>query len=140
MAPISTFDAYAENEISYNVAIISNSSLSAFYFNPDDSAFLRFNVTGEDGTTGFCRVAIPKDLLWVENGWTVFVSGKQVEYTIIPDENHTYLFFKYQHSRKTIEIQGTHVIPELPSSFILLLFMLATLLAVIIYRKKNSVK
>jgi len=137
MAPISVFDAYTENRTSYSVNIISNSTLSAFYFNPDDGAFLRFNVTGKDGTTGFCRVTIPKDLLWVENSWTVIVSGEQAEYTTIPDENCTYLFFMYQHSRKTIEIQGTHVIPEFLSLFILPLFTVTTLLAAIVYERKH---
>jgi len=75
--------------------------------------------------------------LWAENSWTVIVSGEQAEYTMIPDENYTYLFFMYQHSKKTIEIQGTHVIPEFPSLFILLLFMLATLLAAIVYERKH---
>ena len=137
MAPISVFDAYTENETSHSVDIISNSTLSAFYFNPDDGAFLRFNVTGKDGTTGFCRVTIPKDLLWVENSWAVIVSGEQAEYTTIPDENYTYLFFMYKHSRKTIEIQGTHVIPEFLSLFILPLFMLTTLLGAIVYERKH---
>jgi parallel beta-helix repeat protein len=137
MASISVFDAYTENEALYSVNIISNSTVSAFYFNPDDGAFLRFNMTGKDGTTGFCRVTIPKDLLWVENSWTVIVSGEQAEYKTIPDENYTYLFFTYQHSRKTIEIQGTHVIPEFPSLFILPLFMLTTLLAAIVYERKH---
>ncbi len=136
-APISVFDAYTENETSYSVDIISNSTLSAFCFNPDDGAFLWFNVTGKDGTTGFCRIIIPKDLLWAENSWTVIVSGEQAEYAMIPDENYTYLFFTYQHSKKTIEIQGTYAIPEFPSLFILLLFMLATLLAVIVYERKH---
>jgi len=77
---------------------------------------LRFNITGEDGTNGFCRVTIPKDLLRVQDGqWSVLVGGEPANYTIIPDENYTYLYFTYNHSAKTVEIQGADVISEFPS-------------------------
>jgi hypothetical protein len=78
--------------------------------------------------------------LWVEDGWTIFVGGEAITgYKIIPDENYTYLYFTYNHSTKTVLIQGTHVIPEFPSFLILPLFMIATLLAVIVYTKKRIV-
>ncbi len=140
VAPINVFDAGAWNGGSYNVDVISNSSVSDFYFNPNKGAFLRFNVTGHDGTTGFSRVTIPKDLLWVEDGWTVYVGDDQVIPTVASDDKYAYLFFTYNHSTKTIEIYGTHAIPEFPSLIILPLFMKVTLLAVIVYKKKNSVK
>ena len=54
------------------------------------------------------------------------------------DENYTYLYFTYNHSTKIVEIQGTQVIPEFPSFLILPLFMIATLLAVVVYRRKHS--
>ena len=141
MAPISIFDAGTWNDISYSVDVVSNSTVSDFYFNPDESAFLRFDVTGENGTLGFCRVTIPKDLLWVEDGWKVYLTWDycivQANHTAITDEHCTYMYFTYNQSRKTVEIQGTHVIPEFPSFLILPLFMTATLLAVIVYRLRN---
>jgi len=140
MAPINLFDAGVWNGIPYNVDVISNSSVSDFYFNPDEGAFLRFNVIGQDGTTGFSRVTIPKDLLWNEDGWTVYVGDDQATPTVALDDKYTYLYFGYNHSTKTIEIRGTHVIPEFPSLIILPLFMIATLLAVIVYKKKSSVE
>ena len=142
MAQISFFDAGTWNDITYYVLIISNSTLSDFYFNPDEGAFARFWVKGETETEtfGFCRVAIPKNLLWVEDGWTVYVGDDQVIPTVASDDKYAYLFFTYNHSTKTIEIYGTHAIPEFPSLIILPLFMKVTLLAVIVYKKKNSVK
>jgi len=139
-APISEFDAGTWNGIAYNVDIVSNSTLSDFYFSPDEGPFLKFNVTGDDGTSGFCRVTIPKDLLWVEDGWTVYVGEESVNYTIIPDENYTYLYFTYNHSTKTVEIQGAHVIPEFPSTIIPPLLMLTTLIATILQKKKRKTK
>jgi len=68
-------------------------------------------VTGSDGTVGFCRVTIPKQLLWAkENEWDVTVDGNQVNYSVLLDENNTYLYFTYQHSTKTVTITGTNVI------------------------------
>ena len=139
MAPISIFDAGTWNGVSYDVDVISNSTVSNFHFNPEEGAFINFNVTGEEGTSGFCRVTIPKSLLWVEDGWTITVGDQPItDYTIIPDENYTYIYFAYNHSTQTVIIQGTHVIPEFPSFLILPLFMIATLLAVIVYRRKYS--
>jgi len=132
------FHAGTWNNIPYTVDIVSNSTVADFSFNPTEEAFIRFNVTGEDGTAGFCKVLIPQDLLWVEDGWAVYVGGQQVDYTVIPDENYTNLYFTFQHSTQTVEIQGTHVITELPSFLILPLFMIATLLAAILYRRKHS--
>ena len=141
MAPFSTFDASVWNETEYFVDVVSNSTVSDFYFNPDEGAFLRFNVTGEDATRGFCRVTIPKDLLWVQDGqWSVLVGGEPVNYTIIPDENYTYLYFTYNHSTKTVEIQGTDVIPEFPSNVLLLGFLVLITIPLIFAQKKRFKK
>jgi len=113
-----------------------------FYFNPDEGAFLRFGVSGETETRGFCRVAIPKDLLWVEDGWTVYYGSVTLDYTTIPYENYTYLYFTYPHYGKcttTVEIIGTHVIPEFSTITILPLFMISTLVAFVL-RKKRGMK
>jgi parallel beta-helix repeat protein len=137
-APINVFDAGIWDGTAYNVDVVSNSTVSGVQFNPSEGALLRFNVTGDDGTSGFCRVTIPKDLLWAEDRqWNVFVGGQPVNYTIIPEGNHTYLYFTYNHSIKTVQIQGTHVIPEFPSFLILPLFMTATLFAIIVSRRKR---
>ena len=63
MAPICLFDAGTWEHTQYFVNCISNSTVSGFYFDPTEGAFLQFNVEGENGTSGFCRVTIPKDLL-----------------------------------------------------------------------------
>ena len=52
-----------ENGTSWTFWTHSNSTVSGFHFNPEEGPFLKFNVTGREGTVGFCRVAIPKNLL-----------------------------------------------------------------------------
>ena len=116
MGPINFFNAGTWNELTYCVDTVSNSTVSDFYFSPNEGAFLRLNVTGMVGTTGFCRITIPKEILWVEDGWIVLVDGEPVGYTLIGDVNHTYLFFTYSHSTHEVKIIGTHVIPPPPDT------------------------
>jgi peptide/nickel transport system substrate-binding protein len=131
MAPYSTFDAGNWNGTPYNVDVVSNSTVSGFHFNPQDGSFLEFNVTGQEGTAGFCRVTIPKNLLWAEDGqWVVLVGGVPItNYTTASDQNYAYLYFTYGHSTKTVQITGTKVIPELPSTTITPLLMILAMLA-----------
>ena len=137
MGPFNTFDAGTWNKVNYYVDVVSNSTVSDFYFNPDEGAFLKFNVSGESGTSGFCQVTIPTDLLWVEDGWTITVGDQPVtNYTIIPNQNYTYLYFTYNHSTQTVIIQGNHVIPEFPSFAILPLLMILTIFAVALVKKR----
>jgi len=120
-------DFYATSE--YHVQIVCNSTISDFQFN---RTAIFFNVTGEDGTLGFCRICVPTDLM--NRNYTVFVNGTGVQYDLLPCSNntHSYLYFTYNHSKQEVII-----IPEFPSFFILPLFMIATLLAVMLYRRKH---
>jgi len=138
MAPFKTFDAGTWSGVTYKVDVVSNSTVSDFYFNPDEGAFLRFNVTGSSGTTGFSRVAIPKQLLWTENAWVVLVDHEPIIPTVTEDDNHTYLYFTYSHSTKTATIIGINAIPEFPSAIILSLFMAFTMLAVAFLKRDIS--
>jgi branched-chain amino acid transport system substrate-binding protein len=135
-SPVYVFEPVWNSKIFY-VVTESNSTVSDYYLNPYEGPFIRFNVTGPPGTVGFCRVAIPKRLLWVENGnWMVLVGGNPVNATVIKeDDYYTYLYFTYNHSTKTVEITGTNVVPEFPATLILPLFLVLTLIAVAITKK-----
>jgi parallel beta-helix repeat protein len=135
MVPIEFFDAGTWEWTSYSVDVISNSTVSDFSFNPDEGALIRFDVEGEEGTTGFCRVTIPKDFLDTEGNWNVLVDGASVTPTVNEDGSNTYLYFTYNHNTKTVEIIGTTAIPEFPSC-IVLPFLFAATLMVILYKKR----
>ena len=64
----------------------------------------------------------------------VTVNGTEVSYTLLPCSNasYSYLYFTYNHSTEQVII-----VPEFLSILILPLFMIATLLAVILYRRKQ---
>jgi len=121
----------------YYVNVISNSSVSNFEWGvglpPPPEIFLSFYVAGSDGSLGFCRIMIPRGLM--NDTYRVFVSNKEVPYTLLPCSNiaHSYLYFTYN-----LSTQEVIIIPEFPSFLILPLFMITTLLAVIVYRRKHS--
>jgi hypothetical protein len=113
-----------------DVQVVSNSTLSDFDFN---GTAILFNVSGANGTTGFCNVCVPTALL---NGTlSVFVNGTQVQYNLLPTSNSSisYLYFTYGHSTEQVII-----VPEFPDSLVLAIFMLATTLAIAIHKKKHS--
>jgi PKD repeat protein len=90
------------------VSVESNSTVSNFIFSQPDKE-ISFNVTGEDGTIGFCNVTIPKALLYGEP-WTVLIDGAPVPTTITENATHNSLYFTYTHSTHEIQIIGTWVI------------------------------
>jgi len=132
MGPFSNFSISYQEE-TYYIATSCNSTISDFQF--DEAAkTVSFNVTGEDGTTGFCRVIIPNTIiedLWQGNP-TILVNGAPVEYRNWTDGTNTYLYFTYSHSEHEVII-----VPEFPSFIILPIFMLTTLIALALYRKRK---
>ncbi len=70
--------------------------------------------------------------MWQDN-YTVLLKGKEWSFGNWTNEESTYIYVNYIHSTHELVI-----IPEFPSFLILLLFMTATLLAVIVYRRKHS--
>ena len=127
MGMFSDFNATSE----YHIQTVCNSSISDLVFN---GTAMSFNVSGGNGTTGFCRICIPTALM---NGtYRVFVNGTEVLPAPLPlpcsNNTHTYLYFTYNHSTQEVTIT-----PELPSYLILPLFMISTILTVIIYRRKH---
>ena len=122
-----------EEQVFY-VVLESNSTVSDFAFDQSDKQ-ISFNVTGSTGTTGFCNVTIPIKLL--DGAFIVLIDNVNTFYKLTLDENHTFLHFLYSYSTHNVKIIGTTVIPEFPSLLILPLFMTATLLAVLICRRKH---
>jgi hypothetical protein len=126
MGMFSDFNANSEQ----HVQTICNSTISDFQFN---GTAIRFNISGENSTAGFCRICIPKALM--NDTFRVFVNGAEIlsppEPLPCSDSTHNYLYFNYTHSTEEVII-----IPEFPSFLILPLFMIATLIAIIVYRRK----
>jgi len=84
---------------------------------------------------GFCRVCIPIDLISppyhiiIDKGQTPVLNNR----TVAENQTHKWIYFAYQHS-----IHEIIIVPEFPSFLITSLFMIATLLAVTVYKIKYS--
>jgi len=121
----------------YPVELKSNSTVSRFQFNATQK-MISFNVTGIDDILGFCNLSLPNSLaqdLWHGN-FTVLVDGKEpITMNTWTDGTYTFICFTYLHSEHEVII-----VPEFPSFLILPLFMIATLLTAIIYKRKQSMQ
>jgi parallel beta-helix repeat protein len=145
MAPFSMSEAGTWNNVTYYVDMITNSTVSDFNFD-QDRKMINLNVTGLGGTDGFSRVSIPKKLLWCESleEWRVHVIGIELPIgwrpTILEDDNYTYIYIPYWHPASysvSIQIEGTYAIPEFPSAILLPLFMIFTLVAFVLRKKRG---
>jgi len=121
-----------------NVNVVSNSTIEDFeYFEPSRTIKMHVSNMTSNQTSGFCRVTIPHTLMNVTNIEVIIDNGTTPllyhNYTLYDNGTHRWIYFVYEHS--TLEIV---IIPEFPSFIILPLFMIATLLAVIVYRKKHN--
>jgi parallel beta-helix repeat protein len=124
MGMFSDFNATLE----CHVQTVCNSSISDFQVN---GTAISFNVSGESGTAGFCRVCIPTALM---NGtYKVFVNGTEVPYSLLSCSNSTYsyLYFTYNHSTQEITI-----IPELPTWTSTLLILTVLTVAIATYKRR----
>jgi parallel beta-helix repeat protein len=138
MGPIHLVNAGVWNETTYPAEIVSNSTISNFYFSESEK-LISFNVTGPNSTTGFCRISIPNELLWCDSPeqWQVWVNNTLIEdRKIIQDTNQTYIYFTYNHSTQNVRITGIHATPEFSAwiSMLLAFFMLSA--AAVVFKRK----
>jgi hypothetical protein len=121
----------------YPVTVNSNSTLLWFDFNQAEKQ-LSLDLTGKTGTSGSCEITFPDGLLW--GTFSLSMDGYDLvegeDYTQTRDGAFYTLHLNYIHSSHTIEIVASDVVPEFPAWMILPLFMTATLLAVMLYRKR----
>jgi len=136
MGMFSDFNATSEQHIQ----TICNSTISGFQFNGTE---IKFTISGQNGTTGFCRICIPKALMG--EAYRIFINGTEISHTLLTDisnNSHSYLYFTYLHSTQELVI-----IPKLLSPFIQPIFIaaivigviiiLSTLLGATIYKRKH---
>jgi len=118
------------------VDVISNSTIEHFdYFESNSTIRIYVSESSVTQTCGFCRVCIKKTLMStpykvvIDDGLTPVISQN---YTLYDNGTHRWIYFAYTHSTHKIDITPEHL------SFLALpLLMTATLLAVIVRRKKH---
>ena len=123
MGAFSDFDVSLGGE-TYNVTVISNSTISTFKFEigrETRSRIIRFNATGEDDAAGFCRVRIPTRLM--NYSYIVLVDGEEIIPTLLNvlNETYFYLYFTYLHKTNAITIiysEALHLYGELLNRYL----------------------
>jgi parallel beta-helix repeat protein len=117
------------------VNVISNSTIDSFrYFESNSTIIIHVSNMTANQTRGFCRISIPYEVM--SEPFSVTIDGANPtywNYTLYDNGTHRWIYFEYEHTTREIVI-----IPEFPSFLILPLFMIATLLAVILYRRQQS--
>jgi parallel beta-helix repeat protein len=119
----------------YYVNVISNSTVEDFQYFESNSTIKMYvsNMTANQ-THGFCRVSIPYEVM--SEPFNVTIDGANPtywNYTLYDNGTHRWIYFEYEHTTREIVI-----VSEFPSFLILPLFMIATLLAVIVYKRKHQ--
>jgi len=121
----------------YGVMIDSTSTILGFEFNQTEKNLI-MNVTGLSGTSGFCTVLVPEGLLY--GTFNLSMDGYDLveddDYSITHEDGYYKFDITYIHSTHTIEIEGTQVVPEFPAWLTLPLFMAATMIAALLYKKR----
>lgn len=105
--PIEIVFSVTWEETTYAVATFSNSTITDFNFIYPPKQ-ISFNVTGTDGTIGFCNVTIPIVLL--DGDFKVLINGTQIGYTLTQNATHSFVYFNYSHTTKQVKIVETTVI------------------------------
>jgi parallel beta-helix repeat protein len=133
MGPINVFDAGTWDGASHEIDIISNSTISNFKIDIQQK-IVSFNVTGTEGAVGFCRITIPNIIVWElwQNNYTVLLNGKPLPFRNWTDAAKTYIYINFTHSEHEIAI-----IPEFPLGLIPLIFMVITVLAAAVGKRKR---
>jgi parallel beta-helix repeat protein len=142
MGAFYNFQVTTESGRSTHVQVISNSSVSnctvlqwlsspSALLQPGDT-YISFMVEGENGSNGFCRVAIPRSVL--NGSYTVLVDGQETPATELSEsnENLAYLYFTYEHS-----VHEVIIVPEFPSAMILPLLIISVAAVAIANNRKS---
>jgi parallel beta-helix repeat protein len=106
MGPFYDLDVVLNSQ-TYHVNVISNSSVSGLRFTFGEETgnkMVIFNVAGEEGTIGFCRIMIPLGLM--ESPFIVVGGQGEITPKLLNVSNQTnvYLYFTWVHSNQTISI------------------------------------
>jgi parallel beta-helix repeat protein len=116
-------------ETEYVITTVSNSTVSDLSFD-QASKQLSFSVSGPSGTTGFCNITVPAELM--SGDFTLYLDDvalvEDVDYTQLYNGTHYVFSVTYMHSSHVMKLVSTDVIPDFAAWLFLPFLMTATLL------------
>jgi len=136
--PLGPIPVVWENK-EYPVTLISNFTVSKFCFVQTEKK-ITFKVRGANATVGFCNITIPRNLLRGDP-WKILLNTTDITSEAIITENQTYTLIHFTCSNSgtfNVQIIGTWVIPELPSTITLSLFMVFSTFIIVLIRPKAA--
>ncbi len=139
ISPVELLHNMTVDENTYIISTFSNSTVSNLAFTRAE-ARLSFTVDGLSGTSGFCDITIPSELM--SGTFSLFKDDvllvENMDYMQSFNGTHYTFSITYEHKTHTIEIFSTTVIPEFTSIALLLTFIIATITIIVINRKKRT--
>lgn len=132
---IQAFDAGTWQNETFKIELVSNSTVSDFNLN-ETAETLSFNVTGLDGTHGYCRITIPNiiaQILWTSD-LTVQINGQPQPFRNWTDTQNIYIYVNYAHSTKEIVITPENLTP----AAIVTILTAATLITIAVRRIRRK--
>jgi parallel beta-helix repeat protein len=140
--PFNNYLAGTWNQTEYDVDVVSNSTVSNFNFSSSaNTSSVRFDVKGANSGGSFCRVTVPKSIMPTESPeqWIITADGNPIQQrNVVEDDHCVYIYFNYTNNVNTVQILSTYTVSEFPTFLVTPLFMLSTLSAVFLYRKRCS--
>ena len=123
-------------EETHILTTICNSTITNFDFGTIHENAISLNVTGPQGTAGFCRILIPHALL--DGNYTILIDDlPPIMEKELPLSNstHTYVYFTY-----TLTTHEVVIVPEFPTTMIFALLIILSLGAACLSRKVSKEK
>ncbi|UCC57988.1 MAG: PQQ-binding-like beta-propeller repeat protein [Candidatus Bathyarchaeum sp.] len=99
----------------YMFSVSSNSILSELAFN-STSRELSFTASGEDGTKGYVKASIAKELVSNITDLKVYLDGNNLDYTVTSTESSWILNFDYSHSTHSVVVHLGELNGDIPES------------------------
>ncbi|MDH7476917.1 MAG: NosD domain-containing protein [Candidatus Bathyarchaeota archaeon] len=96
-----------------------------------------------DTASSFCRIGIPKNLLWNDKDkWEVLLNGSKISYEIFSSANHTFLCLLSLESGSILEVKvlGTGAVPEYSFTSTNFIILLVLMFSIILFMSKVNKK
>jgi hypothetical protein len=122
----------------YNIGTCSNSTVTDVVFN-QTSKSLQLSVNGTSGTTGFCTVTVPAELM--SGDFSLYLDDvalvESVDYSTTFNGTHYLFSMTYLHSSHIIEIVSTNIVPDF-AAWLFLPFLTSAMLLRFAFRKRQK--
>ncbi|MEO9295458.1 MAG: MG2 domain-containing protein [Nitrososphaera sp.] len=132
----SSFEVKTQGGEQFTVDITSNSQVTDVKLD-EQAKKISFNVEGETGTKGAAEVTIPKAML--SGNMMVMIDGQAManDDVIVKSQTASDVTFEmnYHHSKHTVDVAGTNVVPEFPMSALVMAAAISSVVGVMVAAK-----